>query len=496
MGAKPPAKVKIIFGKNGASGAGKTPGHDEKPPEPGDGRPGARGTEGSPPGTAVTMQPAARTKWTPAAAAPRPSAPPAPRRGRPASAGWTATRDPATPVSVPHVRPTAELVTRIAWVGRPVSPPASPEGGAPGPDARKDNAPSGHSGHAETDGVSGGDAGAGAPETETGNDLYITELTESIRDGSGGRFGDGDLKISTRPLTAGALCEAVPPRFSPDGMQLAYMSVDGWLRRRHLETGKDTALVQINPYSSFAWSPDGTHMVIDGLTIIDTATGETTILKGDGHSPRWLPRGGHIIFGRSHQLWVAEWPEGDEAPLAGLPLESRTDLQVSPDGRRIAFTTLSGSTGGVGIVDLESASTVTVETGSDRVLHPRWSPDGSRLLVTSTRFLPTSGKLARLGELISVHPDGTVEGALAVSTCLQGGAGAWTASGRRVVFLSCGAAGEVGGGPPGIYTVPARMDGTISPEGSHPRPVAVPAEKAGIAVMAFDTHAPPAGVIG
>lgn len=486
MGAKPPVKIKISFTSTDSSEAVKTAAREakttEKPPVGGSTQSGApRTAPGVPRRPPFIAPPREKTQATEKAQKTKKQKqkelgtyrPGAPSSRVPITMAGTRKRGtksavPVRPMPIPAER---TLVTAVAWVGRQL-----PAAAAPGNDPPSATSPNGDDGAAVHTPSDGG----------RGNDLYITELTETIR--GAGTVGD-DVKITTRPLTAGGLCEGVPPRFSPDGRQVAYVAADGWLRRRDLESGKDTALMQINPYASFAWSPDSARLVVDGLTVIEAVTGETTTLKGDGLSPRWLPRGHHILFARSHQLWVAEWPEGDEAPLPGLPLETRADLQVSPDGHRAAYTVLSGSTSGVGIVDLESATAVMIDTGSDRVLHPRWSPDGSRLLVTSTRFRPSSGKLARLGEMVSLHPDGSIEGILAVSTCLQGGAGGWTASGQRIIFKSCGEAGEIGGGIPGLYTVEARS-GALEADAA-PRPLLSPEGASGISVAAFDTYTEP-----
>ena len=125
--------------------------------------------------------------------------------------------------------------------------------------------------------------------------------------------------------------------------------------------------------------------------------------------------------------------QGRSSPLPGLPLDSYRDVQVSPDGKRLALATLTD----VWTYDLEreTPSRVTTDPAEDR--SPLWSPDGQRILFTSKR--------AGYPELFSRPADGTgVDQRLLARTkdLIDLYATGWSSDGSQLVFTEVAASGQ------------------------------------------------------
>jgi len=75
--------------------------------------------------------------------------------------------------------------------------------------------------------------------------------------------------------------------------------------------------------------------------------------------------------------------DGTVADL-GAPLRPYEDIVQSPDGRRVAVTTL-GPTWGIWVFDLDAKREILLTRGSPTSQWPVWTPDGSRIIYRGTR---------------------------------------------------------------------------------------------------------------
>ena len=129
--------------------------------------------------------------------------------------------------------------------------------------------------------------------------------------------------------------------------------------------------------------------------------------------------------GGGQQTVVSVDRQGRASPLPGLPLDAYRDVRVSPDGARLALATQDD----VWIYDFARAtlSRLTTDPAPDR--SPLWTPDGQRIIFTSTRagypelfWRPADGTgsderlLARAKDLIDLRANG------------------WSADGRQLLF--------------------------------------------------------------
>jgi len=164
------------------------------------------------------------------------------------------------------------------------------------------------------------------------------------------------------------------------------------------------------------WSPDGTEIAFAsratpvgapsgavGIFVVDVATGKTRVLSRNGADdlPAWSPDGSRISFTRNGAIVVV--------PAAGAPRtltrpRSGDDLgpSWSPDGSRLAFTRYTENDVRETWVMNANGSTKRRLARSPAVdeldsigldFTPRWSPDGTRLAVTTGRETKASGWL-------------------------------------------------------------------------------------------------------
>jgi TolB protein len=242
------------------------------------------------------------------------------------------------------------------------------------------------------------------------------------------------------------------PAWSPDGRMIAIegrrgslhdgihvVRADGSGRRRLARRGYGPA-----------WSPDGTKVAyaLTSIHVIDAdGTGHRALTRprGRSSSPVWSPDGRRIAFLRSvgcdfcFHLVVADVfgsHERDLTPDLGRGTERALSVgghAWSPDGRRIAFTTIAYGPGGRRPGDLH---VVNVDGGGRRRLarqspvipsRPSWSPDGRQIAFTSVR----DGDR----EVYLVTGDGSALRNLTSSPAADGSP-SWSPDGRTIAFVS------------------------------------------------------------
>jgi Tol biopolymer transport system component len=251
---------------------------------------------------------------------------------------------------------------------------------------------------------------------------------------SDGRIWSARADGSERRL----LARGTAPRWSPDGSRLAYVRggrlvVDGrpvTPRRKGVED------------SGPAWSPDGGSLVFarfatrgyrTSIVVRELATGAERVLVSARLAPNfdavsqpdWSPDGATVAY--THSRLDAQHdirPQIRTVPAAGGPSRLLIrDAQApawSPDGRRLAFASVRDRNGKLcssdecwfagevysAAADGSDLRRLTDNEGDDA--GPRWSPDGSRILFTSDRNLPSRGGIRHQAEEVySIAADGS-----------------------------------------------------------------------------------------
>jgi TolB protein len=157
------------------------------------------------------------------------------------------------------------------------------------------------------------------------------------------------------------------------------------------------------------WSPDGTQIAFIylptgppsfELRIMTVPGREIHVLSKEGilfSPPAWSPDGGKIAFASEHtgnsELWLLTLSTGELRQLTHNPA---MDMQPSwsPDGRFVAFTSNRSGNADIWVMDVSAIG--AANAGAEPPLqqltrhpaadhYPQWSPDGKRIVFTSTR---------------------------------------------------------------------------------------------------------------
>ena len=232
-----------------------------------------------------------------------------------------------------------------------------------------------------------------------------------------------DLRSGDEDILTQEQGSAIRPLLSPDGSKLVYgtrFDAETGLRIRDLSTGADRWLrypVQRDDQESaftrdllpgYAFTPDGRHVVTTEagkIVKVDVATGQATpiaftakVAQDLGPSLRFprrvengpvrarliqdptvSPDGRRLAFSSLTRLYVMELPSG--TPAAVLPEGTRAfQPSWSPDGNWIAYATWSGGEGHIERVRASGGTPERLTRVAAFYSDPVWSPDGTRVV--------------------------------------------------------------------------------------------------------------------
>lgn len=85
--------------------------------------------------------------------------------------------------------------------------------------------------------------------------------------------------------------------------------------------------------------------------------------------------------GGTSDIWSMDLGGGDETRVLSVPGRSLRDPDVSPDGTRLAFTSVGSGGSSVEVATVDGSGRRELIGGPGSWSQPRWSPDGRRLVV-------------------------------------------------------------------------------------------------------------------
>jgi len=213
------------------------------------------------------------------------------------------------------------------------------------------------------------------------------------------------------------------PRWSPDGTQIMYITdrrdAPGIYVARRMGAAAHSRVTDDGGwYDLGGWSPDGTRIVV--ATEAEVFAGRfpdieivTMDLNGENRvnvthhpandsSPSWSPDGSKIAFTSDRdgdgtvysdqQIYVMDADGENQTRLTYDVRIARGQVSWSPDGARIAFTSLRARDDEwqerVSIMYADGSGRIDLTAGSANDRSPTWSPDGSSIAFVSDRDAP------------------------------------------------------------------------------------------------------------
>jgi Tol biopolymer transport system component len=227
------------------------------------------------------------------------------------------------------------------------------------------------------------------------------------------RMLDGSYRTFRKPATG----EAIDPVIAPDGSRMAFARCDhhAWnIFETSLDSNPAVRRVTNDPcYNLYpAYAADRKQLLFNHVELqqgrekgvaepswkLCSADLETSVLTeyGDGFSPSYAPGKNRAVAVRLNdstqttELWLIDLATGARSRLFGKPGQGVADPAVSPDGKVVAFVTMTEDSNTPANLDIYTmnmdGSSLTRRTffpGQD--LCPRWSGDGNSLYFLSQR---------------------------------------------------------------------------------------------------------------
>jgi dipeptidyl aminopeptidase/acylaminoacyl peptidase len=219
-----------------------------------------------------------------------------------------------------------------------------------------------------------------------------------------------DGHSTPRRLTAEGY-NATSPRWSPDGLKLAFLSArntDGGTEPARpqifvlpFEGGEAMAVSKLkNGVTAFQWSPDGRKLAAvsaSGPSDAVAPADRKSDVRHYSHISYKFNDSGWFDDKRTH-IWVIEAATGAAKQITSGEAWNDSDPQWSPDGTRIAF--VSDRTGkeydgghnkDVWVIGAEGGPLTKISDHAYDDTQPRWSPDGKEIAfagATKRRELP------------------------------------------------------------------------------------------------------------
>ncbi|MEO8041855.1 MAG: tetratricopeptide repeat protein, partial [Acidobacteriota bacterium] len=236
--------------------------------------------------------------------------------------------------------------------------------------------------------------------------LYQVETEDKSGELHTLNVGSGQQRVLLKTTSAD-----VSPVFSPNGEQIVFQDrIESNMEICSIKAD-GTGLINLTNNSSRdadpAFSPDGTKIVFATNRDGNYGIYNLYIMNADGSdqrqiysnragmsvTPVWSADGRKIVFandregGRIGNFEIYSIGVDAGSTETRLTFRQRQDgnPSVSPDGRRIAFTSNATGNAEIYVMNFDGSGQVRITRNLAEDTSPRWSPDGSRIIFTSNR---------------------------------------------------------------------------------------------------------------
>ena len=216
--------------------------------------------------------------------------------------------------------------------------------------------------------------------------------------------------IYTRPFAGGSWQRLtssptveLAPAWSPDGSEIAFTSnaagsTDIWMMSSDGTNQRNLTNDPANCYGP-EFSPDGTRIAYTrvaadgtlGIWVMNTdgsgGVNVTAAAPGDNSDPSWSPDGSKLAFSslRTAQMGVYVM-DADGSNVSARLSDSNEwsdDPSWSPDGSRIAYVSIRSGTTNISTVNSDGSGIKKITDRFPPDIQPAWSPDGRHVMFVS-----------------------------------------------------------------------------------------------------------------
>jgi len=168
-------------------------------------------------------------------------------------------------------------------------------------------------------------------------------------------------------------------------------------------------------------APDATAPVAGDATPL---AGEATPVAGDATPAAGATTRRKSAVARRRRTGPVVVPRADRLTIEQIvACDSPREPRLSPDGRRVAYTTEAGGARQVFILDLRSGATRQLTASEKPVSDPQWAPDGAHLAFVRDDAIWLIGANGTRPTVVADHPAGSR-------------APRWAPDGRQIAFIS------------------------------------------------------------
>jgi dipeptidyl aminopeptidase/acylaminoacyl peptidase len=190
--------------------------------------------------------------------------------------------------------------------------------------------------------------------------------------------------------------------WSPDGQEIAYLSIEPDIYGVYVLSIKDNSTRQIcifdQPLRDICWSPDGTYLAVEeetagsdsSIILVSLESGNKRSITLDGEvinakNPSWSPDGSELTFSCDlkgfYDIGILNICSDNIKWLTSGKAE-KTHPTWSPDGKQIAYIHSVGSIAKLNLLTIGDDTPLSYSILNGVYYLPAFTPDGNQIVVT------------------------------------------------------------------------------------------------------------------